>query len=96
MVKSTADKGLRASFVASKKVRYLGRVTPKVYLQLFDSFVLSVLEYASEIWSQGKELLKIERIQLRFFKHMLGVKDSTSTLALYSELGRFPLHLQRI
>ena len=61
---------------------------------MLDSFTLSVLEYACEIWSAGVHHQELERIQLRFFKTMLGVKDSTATAAIYTELGRFPLHIR--
>ena len=86
MISKTADKSLRASFVQTKKVKYLCRIPPKVYTHLFDSLTLSVLEYACEIWSAGKHHDQLERIQLRFFKTMLGFKDSTATAAVYSEL----------
>jgi len=34
----------------------IGRPSMKVSLKLFDSSVLPVLEYASEIWSSGKSI----------------------------------------
>ena len=46
------------------KCKSLGRVTPKINLQIFDSFVLPVLEYACEIWSDGKKKDMLERVQL--------------------------------
>jgi hypothetical protein len=94
MATYTADKALKASFAVLKKYASLGRVPPKIGFQLFDSCVLPVLQYGSEIWSRGKELLSLERIHLRFIKMLLGVKRSTSTAALYVETGRFPLYLR--
>ncbi len=72
MLDATREKALKACFVAIKKCSSIGRVTPKISLQLFDSFVLPVLEYGCEIWSNGAQVEKLERIQLKFLKLMLG------------------------
>ena len=61
-------------------------------MQLFDAFVGSILSYANEIWgfTKNKEL---EGIQLNFCKTLLNVRNSTSSLAVYGELGRYPLYV---
>ena len=94
MSKYTADKALKACFAAIKKCSSLGKVTPKIGLQLFDSFVSPVLEYASEIWSTGKAKDGLERVQLRFLKMILGVKSSTATGAVYAETGRLTINIR--
>ena len=58
--------------------------------KLFDSLVGSVLCYASEVWGYCKAD-DIERVHTRFCHSILSVKRSTSTSALYLELGRKPL-----
>ena len=37
----------------------------------------------------------MERVHKKFCKWVLNVKQSTNTLALYGELGRFPLYIER-
>ena len=88
-----SEKGRKAIFATVKKCKSLGFLSPKVALKLFDSNVLSILNYASEIWSGNKPNDEVEKVQLRFLKFMLGVKDSTCTTAVYGEVGRFPLQL---
>ena len=62
--------------------------------QLFDAFVGSILSYACEIW--GYSMSKaIERIHLKFCKSLLQVKSSTSSMAVYGELGRYTLYVSR-
>ena len=95
MVKYTADKALKACFVALNKCKSLGDVTPKISLQMFDSFVLPVLEYGCEIWADGKQKQALESIQLKYLKRMLRVKDSTCTVAVYAETGRSPLWIRQ-
>jgi hypothetical protein len=91
MIKYTRDKALKACYVAKSKSKSAGRVTPRVSLQLFDSFVTPVLEYACEIWYNGTGNVELEKIQLRFIKGILGVKNSTATAAIYAETGRADL-----
>ena len=63
---------------------------------MFDSNVASIINYATEIWNNYSPIDDIKRVQLRFLKYLLGVKDSTCTLAVYGELGRFPIHLNAV
>ena len=69
-------------------------LSPEISLQLFDAFVGSILNFGCPIWgfSKSKEL---ERVQLKFSKQILGVRSNSSNAAIYGELGRFPLYIQR-
>jgi hypothetical protein len=89
------DKALKASFATLKKVSSVGFVTPQIGLHLFDTCVLPILEYGSEVWGTGKPNEQLERLQLRFLKLLLGVKGSTCSIAVYGEMGRFPLVLRQ-
>ena len=40
-------------------------------------------------------IYNIEKVHLSFCKRVLNVKTSTSTLAIYSKLGRYPLYVNR-
>ena len=93
MITYSADKGLKASFAIIKKCSSLGYVSPKIGLHLFDACVSPIINYSADIWSCGKENDNIERVQLRFIKFLLGVKSSTCSLAVYGEVGRFPMYL---
>ena len=96
MIKYTAGKGRKACFATTRKSLSLGRLTVKIAVQLFDSYVLPVLNYGSEIWCKNKPMAVIETVQLKFLKFILGVKNSTCSDAIYGELGRFPLYLSQI
>ena len=58
---------------------------------MFDTHILPILEYNSEIWFPVREIDVLERIQLKFLKNMLGVRNQTSTVAILADTGRFPL-----
>ena len=50
--------------------------------------------YGSEIWGFYKSN-DIEKVHIRFLKQLLGVHKQTSNIAVYGELGRFPLYVTR-
>jgi hypothetical protein len=66
-----------------------------IMFNLFDAYVLSVLNYGCEVWGFSPNEI-LERIHKKFCKWIVNVKLSTNTLALYSEFGRFPLHIGRL
>ena len=94
MTKYVKDKSRKASFVALKKCSGIGKISTKIGIQLFNSYVQPVLEYGSEIWSKGKEFAVIESVQLGFLKMLLGVKGSTASCAIYAETGQFPTYIR--
>ena len=69
-------------------------VNPKISLELFDAFVNPIINFGCQIWgfTKSKEL---ERIHLKFCKMVLGVKQSTCNAAVYGELGRYRLYINR-
>lgn len=63
-------------------------------LKLFDSLVQPILMYGSEIWGFHKAD-DIEKVHVKFLKQILGVRRQTNNIAVYGELGRFPLFVLR-
>ena len=91
--KTLADKGIKAMhnlFDITKE----SNVPVNIMFQLFDSLVASVLSYGCEIWGFSNAEC-IERVHRKFCKRILGVKLSTNNYALYTELGRYPLFVER-
>jgi hypothetical protein len=62
----------------------------KTKLFLFDSMVVPILLYGSEVIGIY-DFQEIDKLHIRFCKHVLGVKLQTPNYAVYGELGRFPL-----
>ena len=94
MINYVKDKARKASFAAMKKCNGIGKITPKIGFQLFDSYVQPVIEYGSEIWSRGREYPDIESVQLGFIKMLMCVKNSTASCAVYGETGRYPTYIK--
>ena len=66
-----------------------------VMIKLFDSQILPILEYGSEIWCSGNNMPHYEIVHLRYLKYVLGIKQQTPSLAIYGETGRFPLLMRQ-
>jgi hypothetical protein len=63
-------------------------------INLFDTYVSSIANYASEVW--GFHLgADIEKVHLAFCKSTLRTKTSTPSSMVYYELGRMPLAITR-
>lgn len=65
-----------------------------IAFKLFDSLVASVLHYGCEVWGYLNAEY-IERVHRKYCKYILNVKASTNNYALYCELGRYPLIIER-
>ena len=91
--KTLAGKGIKAMhnlFEITKDAN----VPVNIMFHLFDSLVASVLSYGCEIWGFSNAEC-IERVHRKFCKRVLGVELSTNNYALYTELGRYPLIIER-
>jgi hypothetical protein len=91
--KQFADQGRKATFALAKNTRGL-YLNPETQLSLFDCYVGSILNYASEVIGLCSSV-HVEKVHLDFCKRLLGVKKSTCNAAIYTELGRYPLKLVR-
>lgn len=62
----------------------------KTKLSLFDALVVPILLYGAEVWGIYT-FTDLDKLHIKFCKHVLGVKQQTSNAAVFGELGRFPL-----
>ena len=86
-----ADHARKAMFSVLRKSRKL-QLTDDLQLQIFDSMVVPILLYSSEVTGfENPEIL--ERICLQFYKIILIVKKTTPNVMLYGELGRYPINI---
>ena len=66
-----------------------------IMINLFNAFVCSILLYVSETWGFTSAIM-CDRVQRKFCKWMLNVKQSTHNLAICSELGLHPMFIERL
>ena len=88
------EKALKSYFSLISKSKEWGGFQPRLFLYLFDHTIAPILNYSSEIWGfEGWP--KLETLHLKACKYALGVRPSTTTDAVYAELGRVSLQCQR-
>jgi hypothetical protein len=74
-----------------RKIR-LFKLPISCQFDLFDKVVLPVLIYGCETWDY-ENLQMIERIHLKFLKHIFQLKNSTPSYMVYGETGRFRIYI---
>lgn len=67
-----------------------GKFCHKEYFKIFDSMVIPILTYGSEIWGYDTKKC-VEQIQTKFCKNFLGINSSVNDAMALGECGRFPL-----
>ena len=81
-----------ALFSLLTKIRTLN-LPIHIQIDLFDKMVKPVLLFGCELWGFG-DIQIIERVQLKFLKHILNLKKSTPSFMVYGEAGVFPLSIE--
>lgn len=76
-------------FILLKKIRSLD-LPYDLQVELFIKTIKPILLYGSELWGFG-DLKMLEKIQLKFFKNIFYLKQSTPSYMIYGELGILPL-----
>ncbi len=95
----TFDNILTQSYKALFNMKALQHQYPeiniKANLHLFDTLVLPVLNYGSEIWGFAKAE-KLEKFYLNYLKTILHVRQSTPSCFIYKEIEVLPLITHRL
>ena len=85
------EQARKAMFALLRKAKQMC-LPVDIQLHLFDTLVLPILLYSSEVWG-FEDLKMVESFHLKFCKMFLNVNNKTSSLMVYGELGRAPLHV---
>lgn len=89
--KHVANQATRAMYSLIKNSNRLN-LPVDLQIELFGKMVKPILLYGAEIWGFGN-LDIIERVQLKFLKHILKLKKFTPNYFVYGETGCMPLSL---
>ena len=86
------DRGSRAMFSLLKKSKNIN-LPIDISVDLFDKTIVSIITYGCEVWGFTNIEL-IEKLQLKFIKMLLHLKQSTPSMMIYGELGITPLSVK--
>jgi hypothetical protein len=91
--KKIVDQSQKALFAMYRKIKNI-TLPVDLQLQLFDTLIVPILLYSSEVWGfENKYTCIIEKMHLQFCKNLLKVRNSTPNFMVYEELGRVPLEI---
>ena len=88
-IKELFDKSNRAMYGVIGKCRK-HNLSIDCKLDMFDKVVKPIILYGCEVWGFNQSPL-LERLHLKFCKHILNLKPSTPNYMVYGELGRYPI-----
>ena len=86
------NQGKKAVYSLKITIRKLHYPPVLITLKLFDTMVLPILSYGTEIWG-FREDSSLEAVELHYLKHILHVPLTASNIAVRGELGQLPIHL---
>ena len=107
-IKSLCDKAKKA-IGRLRRLFFIGAVSCKFYISLFQKVIVPIFTYACEIWGayivqpsksifrdelSGYFKFEFEKIYIGFLKYCLGVHRKSSNLAVLGELGQLPISLK--
>ena len=83
--KHIADQAHKALFSLLRKIRKLS-LPFDIQLDLFNKMIKPILLYGCEVWGFGNFDI-LELVQLRFYKYIFNLKNSTPSAMIYGEIG---------
>ena len=84
----------KACYKIREYTESLGQLTPTMAIHFFNTLIAPILDYGSEIWYSESVASKLEIFQKKFFKRNLAVRETTPDLAVFGELGIYPVSLR--
>ena len=89
--KELFDRASKAMYSLLRKSKKL-MLPIDVQIELFDKMIVPILLYGSEIWCPDMSDLAT-RLQLKFYKMVLGLSKATPSMMVLGELGKYPLEI---
>ena len=89
--KSIYEKANKAMHLLYKRIYNLN-LPLDLQLKLFDSTILPIITYGSDVWGY-ENLDMFERIHNKFLRTITKCRKSTPMYMLYGELGRYPISI---
>lgn len=80
----------KAFIIIIKNTKKIWPLTFESFFKIFDSMILPILTYGSEIWGY-KKYDSLERVQLMACRYFLGVSNRAPNKCVLGECGRYPI-----
>ena len=85
-------KGMKALFALKGKIGPGINLSIPIQLSLFDKLIIPILTYGSDVWGDECQYNSaVEDVHTNFCRFILKIPKHTPKMAIYSELGRYPI-----
>ena len=89
------DRANRTLFLILRKLRNIDRPSQKIMFDIFETLIMPILAYGSDVWGARKDgLWALDKVLLRSVRCTLGIKAKTSIAIVAGECGRLPPNTQ--
>ncbi len=90
---SIIQKCYRSCYKIREYCQQIGQLPPTLSVHFFDTLLMPIIEYGSEIWYNTTALKKLLVFQRNYFRRVLHVTEKTPINEVYGDLGVFPLEI---
>ena len=83
------DRANRAIFSILQRLKNIKTPSPEIMFHLFETFILPILTYGTDVWGYNKIALTIiDKVLLWSIRCSLGIKCTTNNIIVLGECGR--------
>ncbi len=91
---SIIQKCYRSCYKIREYCQEIGQLPPKLSVHFFDTLLMPIIEYGSEIWFNATAVDKLSVFQRNYFRRVLHVREKTPNNGVYGDLGILPLEVR--
>ena len=91
---SIIQKCYRSCYKIREYCQQIGQLPPTLSVHFFDTLLMPIIEYGSEIWYNTIAMEKLSIFQRNYFRRVLHVREKTPNNGVYGDLGIFPLEIR--
>ncbi len=88
------QKCYRSNYKIREYCEKMGQLPPTLAKHFFETLLLPIIEYGSEIWYNRTASEKLSVFQRNYFRRALHVRDKTPNNGVYGDFGIYPLDIR--
>ncbi len=91
---SIIQKCYRSCYKIREYCRQIGQLPPALSVHFFNTLLMPIIEYGSEVWYCPSSVEKLSIFQRNYFRRVLHVRQKTPNNGVYGDLGVLPLEIR--
>ncbi len=91
---SIIQKCYRSCYKIREYCQQIGQLPPSLSVHFFDTLLMPIIEYGSEIWYNATATERLSVFQRNYFRRVLHIREKTPNNGVYGDLGVYPIELR--